>query len=338
MNPDENELPWLQEAWERLNKVRVQGRLPHALLLIGQDGLGKRILAERLAAALLCEQPGADGRPCGHCSACGWLQADTHPDLLLLEPEETGKAIKVDQVRRLCRELGMTSHGGRYKIAIVHPADAMNVNAANSLLKTLEEPTDSTLLVLLSAAPGRLPATIRSRCQRVQINVPDGALALHWLESAGTAKSEAAHFLKLASGAPLKAHRLAQSDSSEVRLDHLAQLQAVFDAKMDPLQAAADWMGETERQGLEWWRTWLEEMVRWKMAGQVPVEPGVAQMLHQIVKAVDCRQLFDLSDRVTDALNTMGSGLNRQLVLEDLMICWAKLANRTLYRSKAVGR
>jgi DNA polymerase-3 subunit delta' len=329
---------WLQEYQQRLNRTRVQGRLPHALLISGQEGVGKRALAEQLAHSLLCEQPAADGQPCGQCAACGWLQAGTHPDLLWLMPEEAGKAIKVDQVRALTGELCMTSHAGRYKVAIIQPADAMNRNAANSLLKTLEEPTDNTVLVLLAALPRRLPATIRSRCQQLQISLPDALSAQQWLQDAGMGSDQATRYLALANGAPLKAQQLAETDSAGTRDQRLQQLVAVFQGSRDPVETAREWMGESERQSLDWWRAWLEDMIRWQQGGQPPLEAEVAQKLQPIVEAVDCRQLFDLSDKVANALNNLGSGLNRQLMLEDLLIFWAKQADLISYRSRVASR
>ena len=320
-------MEWLQQYRERLNRTRAQGRLPHALLISGQDGVGKRVLAEQLAQSLLCEQPAADGQPCGQCAACGWLRAGTHPDLLWLLPEETGKAIKVDQVRALSGELCMTSHAGRYKMAIIQPADAMNQNAANSLLKTLEEPTDNTLLVLLTALPGRLPATIRSRCQQLQIAVPDAVSAQHWLLQTGMQAEQARRYLKMANGAPLKAQQLAASDSAGIRDQRLQQLAAVFQGSLDPVDIAKQWMGESEQQYLDWWRVWLQDLIRWQQGGQAPFEPEVAQNLLQVVETVDCRQLFDVLDKISNALNSVSSGLNRQLILEDLLIFWAKLAD-----------
>lgn len=331
-------MEWLQQYRERLNRARQQGRLPHALLISGQDGIGKRLLAGQLASSLLCEQPAADGQTCGQCPACGWLRAGTHPDLLWLVPEEAGKAIKVDQVRALSSELGMTSHAGRYKVAIIQPADAMNKNAANSLLKTLEEPTDNTLLVLLTALPGRLPATIRSRCQQLQLVSPDSLSAQQWLQDTGMGSGQASRYLKLANGAPLKAQQLAETDSAGTRDQCLQQLVGVFQGSLDPVEVARVWMGENERQFLDWWRTWLEDMIRWLQGGQLPLEPEVARKLQQIVETVDCRQLFDLSDMLVNALNSLGSGLNRQLMLEELMIFWAQLAELTSYRTRVGSR
>ena len=253
-------------------------------------------------------------------------------------PEEVGKAIKVDQVRALTGELFMTSHAGRYKVAIIQPADAMNKNAANSLLKTLEEPTDNTLLVLLTALPGRLPATIRSRCQQLQVAVPDALMAQQWLQDTGMESGQAILYLKLANGAPLKAQQLAETDSVGARDQRLQQLVAVFQGSLDPVETAKEWMGESERQSLGWWRAWLEDMIRWQQGGQPPLEPEVAQKLQRIVETVDCRQLFDLSDKVSNALNSLGSGLNRQLILEDLLIFWAKLADLASYRTRVGSR
>jgi DNA polymerase-3 subunit delta' len=318
-------LSWLQQSWDRLNQARLQGRLPHALLISGQDGCGKRLLARQLAGALLCRHPSPAGEACGACTACAWLQAETHPDLLWLEPGEPGKAIKVDQVRALCGELAMTSHAGGYKVAILMPADAMNVNAANSLLKTLEEPTDNTLLILISAAPGRLAATLRSRCQKVSLPTPDPDAAVRWLCSQGIEEPVAAECLGWAGGAPLTALELAGSDSRERRAAHLQALLQVFRRQADPLSVAADWLGDRERQNLEWWRDWLEEIVRWQQGGRTPADPDVARKLQVIVKSVDCRQLFDFLDRIANALDNLGSGLNRQLLFEDLFILWSTL-------------
>ena len=232
----------------------------------------------------------------------------------------------------------MTSHAGRYKVAIIQPADAMNRNAANSLLKTLEEPTDNTLVVLLTALPGRLPATIRSRCQQLQVAVPDALSAQQWLQQAGMESGQAMRYLALADGAPLKAQQLAETDAAGTRDQRLQQLVAVFDGTLDPVDIAREWMGESERQTLDWWRAWLEDLIRWQQGGKPPLQPEVAQKLQPIAETVDCRQLFDLLDKVANALNSLGSGLNRQLILEDLLIFWAKLADLIPYRTKVAGR
>ena len=322
---------WLQSRRNQLQEMIRQGRLPHALLLAGPEGIGKQYLADWLAQTLLCERSHEAVVPCGQCNACGWFENDSHPDFLRLGPEEAGKAIKVDQVRQLGASLGMTSHSGGYKIALVKPADAMNVNAANSLLKTLEEPTANTLLVLLTAAPGRLPATIRSRCQRINIERPPESSAIHWLLQQQLEEGVARRCLIMADGAPYRALALAGSNSLDQRDNCLDELLAIYSGKQDPLKIAELWARDVDMQRnvMQWWLHWVNSLVRWQRAGIVDPEAEVAHKLQQIVEKVDCRKLFMLSDQLASAMNSLTSGLNRQLMLEGLLIEWAGMSART---------
>ncbi len=320
--------PWLEPVWEQINRARLQSRLPHAMLLTGNEGVGKQRLAQRLAHAVLCEAPDEQGEACGHCAACGWLHAGTHPDLLALEPEEAGKAIKVDQVRALCAGLGITSHGGRYKVAIVRPAEAMNINAANSLLKTLEEPTTNTLLILVCATPGRLLPTVRSRCQQILVPVPEQEQALDWLTANGLDDETARRCLLTAGGAPFRALSLQESGAQQLMDECLQQLQAVGAGRLDPLAVASEWHGDDMALRLASWRQWLQWMIRARLAPAENSHSELAQKLQTLVESVDCNGLYHFMDRVDKALNTLGSGLNRQLMMEDLLMRWAALPAR----------
>ncbi len=316
---------WLEPAWQQLLLSWREQRLAHALLFGAPAGLGKRRLAERLAALLLCAEPTPAGDACGRCQSCGWLRAGTHPDLTVLAPEETGKAIKVDQVRALCAELAMTSHAGRYKVALIAPAEAMNSNAANSLLKTLEEPTPRTLLVLLSEAPGRLLPTVRSRCRVLNFAAPPTQEAIAWLETVAEV-DDPERYLALANGAPLAAAELAASGVLTERDQRLQELIAVFHGRADPLKIAADWQADAGTAVLPWWRQWLQMLLRYKLAQVPPAEAGARQGWCQIADTVDSREMFQLCDRISATERALNSGLNRQLALEDLLIRWARLA------------
>lgn len=320
--------PWLEPVWQQINRARLQSRLPHALLLTGSEGVGKQLLAERTVHALLCESPDEQGNPCGQCAACGWLAAGTHPDFLRLQPEETGKAIKVDPVRSLCTALGITSHGGRYKVAIVSPAEAMNTNAANSLLKTLEEPTANTLLILASAAPGRLLPTVRSRCQQMQVPLPSQQQAIEWLAVQGLEGEAATDSLLLAGGAPLYALRLHREGAEALLNDSLQQLQAVGEGRLDPLAVASEWQGDELALRLDGWRRWLQWLIRAQLAPASNIAGNMAQKLQTIAESVDCQNLYAFLDRLDSARNALGSGLNRQLMLEDLLVRWAAMPTR----------
>src|SRR3569623_1170567 len=174
-------LPWQEETWVRLLAARRAGRLPHALLLTGPQGMGPQRLAENWMAGLLCEAPDAEGCACGVCRSCQLLAAGNHPDYRQLTPPEEGKVIGVDQVRELIQYVALTPQYGCYKIALIHPADKLNINAANSLLKTLEEPPSLSLLILARPRPSRLPVPARSRCQLAHFPPPPVEAPAGWL-------------------------------------------------------------------------------------------------------------------------------------------------------------
>jgi DNA polymerase III subunit delta' len=216
--------PWNESLLQSI--ARRLERLPHALLLHGPQGIGKLALAERVAQLLLCEAAVATQRPCGACDGCRWLLAGNHPDFRRVEPEalspqvqsgqaEEGEApagvkrakpsneIKVDQVRSLADFLHLKSHRGRLRVALVHPAEDMNPNAANALLKGLEEPPAGAVFLLVAHRPAQLPPTIRSRCVNIPVRLPDREAAMTWL--AGQGVKDALRWLAYAGGAPLRA-------------------------------------------------------------------------------------------------------------------------------------
>lgn len=218
---------WQKELW-RATWAR-QDELPHALLLHGPEGIGKLAFAEHLCQAMLCESRDRAAAPCGQCDACRWFLAGSHPDFRRVEPEslarDTGEAnedevvpaskgakpsteIKIDQVRGLDNFLNLRSHRGGRRVALVRPAEDMNPNAANALLKGLEEPPGAASFVLVSHRPSSLLATIRSRCVALAMPAPDRAAAQAWLESQGA--SQAGTWLAFASGSPLRALALSQ--------------------------------------------------------------------------------------------------------------------------------
>lgn len=211
------------KVWSGLQGRRQ--RMPHSLLLIGQKGLGKFELARRFAASLLCESPQSDGVACGKCLACNWFSQGNHPDFRLLQPEalsddveaEDGKKkpsqqITIDQVRGLDEFFNVGTHRGGLRIVLVNPTEAMNRSTANSLLKTLEEPTPNTLFLMVSSEPMRLLPTIRSRCQVVPVPVPSAKVAAKILADEGVDRAE--HWLALAGGAPGLALDMAASGQS----------------------------------------------------------------------------------------------------------------------------
>ena len=194
-------------------------RLPHALLVYGPRGVGKLALAERVAQLLLCE---GKPKPCGACDGCRWFLGGNHPDFRRIEPEALAKLpvtdpeenevkkskqpsiqIKIEQVRELADFLYVRSHRGAMRVALVHPAEDMNENASNALLKGLEEPPAGAMFILVSHRPAQLLPTIRSRCVAVPVPIPPRDAALKWLSAQGIKDAE--RWLAYAGGAPLRA-------------------------------------------------------------------------------------------------------------------------------------
>jgi DNA polymerase-3 subunit delta' len=165
--------PWQQERWQQIRAAHAAGRLAHALLLAGPRGIGKEQFAHGLASFLLCE--GGGSRPCGACRSCAQLAAGTHPNLMRLAPAEDKRDIAIDDVRDLLDRLHLSAHYGQAKVAIVAPADTLNANGVNALLKTIEEPPPATHILLVAERWRALPATLRSRCQIVRFARPRAA-------------------------------------------------------------------------------------------------------------------------------------------------------------------
>lgn len=218
-------LPWLETTCRQLRERYDGARLGHAPLIHGPRGLGKRQLGEWLARLLLCSQPGEAGA-CGSCQSCRLFDGRTHPDLFEVEIPEDKQGIGVDQVRELIERLQLTASMGSNRVGLLPQAEAMNRNAANALLKTLEEPPPGAWLILLSEQPARLPATIRSRCQQWPIRAPAPEMADRWLAEeipdAGSQQRRAA--LELAAGAPLAALDMLENGGLEAGLTLLDDL------------------------------------------------------------------------------------------------------------------
>ena len=200
-------LPWQSQAWQQLQAQIAGGQLPHALLLSGSEYTGKARLAMALARYLLCTEP-ADGHNCGTCHACEMSRAGSHADFRWLQPEEKSRTIKIDQIRDVVNFGTLTASFGSRKVLVFAPAESMNANAANALLKSLEEPTAGTYMLLVCHRPQRLPATVRSRCQQLRFALPNAQQSLEWLDHLSGKRADSEKLLELAAGRPLLAEKI----------------------------------------------------------------------------------------------------------------------------------
>ncbi|HFD6777578.1 DNA polymerase III subunit delta' [Pseudomonas aeruginosa] len=319
--------PWQQALWSQLGG---RAQHAHAYLLYGPAGIGKRALAEHWAAQLLCQRPAAAGA-CGECKACQLLAAGTHPDYFVLEPEEAEKPIRVDQVRDLVGFVVQTAQLGGRKVVLLEPAEAMNVNAANALLKSLEEPSGDTVLLLISHQPSRLLPTIKSRCVQQACPLPGAAASLEWLARALPDEPAEAleELLALSGGSPLTAQRLHGQGVREQRAQVVEGVKKLLKQQIAASQLAESWSSVPLPLLFDWFCDWTLGILRYQLTRDEE-GLGLADMRKVIQYLGDksgqakvlAMQDWLLQQR-QKVLNK--ANLNRVLLLEALLVQWASL-------------
>ncbi len=327
-------LPWQQGLWQQLTGPGVRA---HAWLLHGPAGIGKLQLAQHLAAHQLCSAPTAAGA-CGQCKGCLLRQAGTHPDFIQVQPDEEGRQIRIDQIRELVEFVVRTPQMGGRKLVLIEPLEALNPNAANALLKSLEEPSGDTLLLLVSHQPSLLLPTLRSRCLQLACPRPDAASARQWLAArlAALAPDELDELLYLAAGSPLRACALylasVQGERPSILVRRQAveeQLKQVLRGQLLPSKVADDWKDIDLLLLLDWFYGWLLQVQRLQVIGaDAPLdEPRMEKLLLHTGRQAAPVALAALQDWVLAERQKVlaRSPLKRELILESLLVRWARL-------------
>lgn len=314
-----NLAPWLDDAWRRLAEALAQQRVHHGLLIGAQAGLGKRALADAFAAAALCTNRRPDGHACGTCKSCLLVAAGSHPDRMRVtfELRDDGKPrteLTVDQMRALSQRLSLSSQFGGLQVALIDPADRMNPNAANALLKTLEEPSAATVLVLLADDPSRLPATIRSRCQRIDIAPPAQAAALAWLRAQRVEPARATAALDAALGNPGLALEWNNDDTLAVRNGCIEDLAALTQGRRTAFEVAERWTADRPQT-----RLWFAcALARDEARSLARAEAGALGLTGR----GEIPKLAAWSSRANRARGLLATTLRADLILLDLLRTW----------------
>lgn len=321
--------PWQSDDWTRLQSLRE--RASQGLLFQGQKGIGKLDLALNFARSLLCQHPLANGFACGECPSCHWFSQDSHPDFRCLQPEclteefESGKKqsrqISVDQIRSLADFMGLTAHQNGRRVVIIHPAEAMNVNAANALLKNLEEPPPGLLFILVTHKPQALLPTLLSRCLAFSLAAPDAANAVSWLVAQGV--NIPADALAVAGFSPLLALHSAEEGVTQARdkLLHVLRQHAVLD-----VFTLSDALQKTELvQVVQWLQQWCYDLISLRMTGRVRYHPDSEARIRVLAAQMDPLNLARLQKVLQTAKREAQHTLNPKLFLESLFFTYCQL-------------
>lgn len=308
--------PWLSGHWKFFMQRLESEKLAHAIMIEGPSGVGKTALARTMIARLLCSEHQSLG--CGKCRSCQLLAGGAHPDYFELQPEEDSKVIKVDQVRVLIGKLDLTTSISDRKVAYIHPAEVMNGAAANALLKSLEEPAGNTVLILVSDNPGRLPVTIRSRCQSISISQPDPRVVQVWLEqSSGSTPEQVETALQAAGGSPLRAAQYLHSPGLDAYGKVRAGLASLL-VRPGSVSQVSSQLNELNPMDLWFWLSICTgEVIKSSMLGQslnwMPANPKLRNK-----PVLELQRMADLNRQL------VSTQIRGDLLLQDWLIRWAE--------------
>lgn len=338
-----NALPWHPPYWRLLHAYLLQERVPQALMINGMPGLGKRTLALHFAQALLCQQRTTEGFACHHCHACLLFNAETHPDLLIVQPETadngqeqgngaisrkpgTPKNIGIDKIRALLPLLALKPYGQNFRVVLIDGAECLNTAAANAFLKCLEEPNERTVILLTTADRGRLPATIRSRCQQLYLMAPAHQQASDWLTQQGV-QGDHGVLLNLAQGAPLLALQYAQENVVALRNSCFNEWLQIAKQQSNPVSIAEHWQKLPLPPLLKWLTSWAADLIKGRYHSSSPdfLNPDLQPRLQELQKQLDLKALFAWYDELLSTQRQLHTQLNKQLLLEVILIHWSNL-------------
>ncbi|MCH2568615.1 MAG: DNA polymerase III subunit delta' [Pseudomonadales bacterium] len=312
-------LPWQLEQWETVMSQVAANRLPHALLLAGPSGLGKRQFANRLIDWRLCALHDEYEIACGTCPNCLLRLAETHPDRFVLMPEEGSGQIKIDQIRAMVDWAYQTAQRGEGKFVLIEPAEALNVQAANALLKCLEEPPEGTHFVLIADTPGQLLPTIRSRSSTLFFRTPQAKVATDWLGQQPGFQPNHSVLLQIAGGAPLAVQDMIEADYLDSRRAVL-RVFAMLKNGESPVAAAAFVSQQLPDAVISVMVSLILDLLRMVRGDRNIRHEDVMDQLVSLADNVPELRWFSLLDYLVEcrALLASGANPNRQLMMEGL--------------------
>ncbi len=323
--------PWQTDIWHQASRYLKDNRLTHAVLLSGPESIGKLEFCLAFIQRLNCTNPTLDDHACGECKDCHLFTVRTHPDIRMINvDEDTGQdkksqnkieQVKVDDIRDINQFMTLSRQQGAYKIVCINYAETMNINAANALLKTLEEPPQNSILFLISHRADTLLPTLKSRCQTWKFKLPDEKQSLNWLVQQQSHDHWQA-LLKVAGNRPLLALELYSSGLGENRTDYYKDLGHFLSGKTHVSKVSAKHQDEPLERLVCWQQAWCADLIRCHYEKEpVTLEnPDIRRSLHSLEGRVDLHSLFNFMDKLIELRRFSSAPLNKRLFIEDMLI------------------
>lgn len=305
-----------------LKKSVAQKRVGHAYLFSGIDSIGKKTLAVQFAAALNCETADSSGDACGQCSSCLKVKHSNHPDIMMVEAD--GQFIRINAVREIQEQMKFRPLEDRWRAVIINDADKMNDQAGNALLKTLEEPSSSNVLILISSRPYSMPATIISRCRHMRFNPLSAAdITRYLMEQQGMEKQKATLLAMLSCGSIGRARELDQEDIAAYRTEII---QLLIDTRQsDPfsLLALASFLGQDKKkikQGLDVMNSCFRDALvfRETQKDEMVINRDKISFISALARKLSGQQILQNISLIEKAWSTLEQNVNKTLTLETM--------------------
>ncbi len=321
--------PWHEQSWQHFIKARQSSHLPHALLFSGEENTGKRGFADKIIKSLLCEAPqlaNAQGA-CNQCHGCKTYDSSANPDYLHIDLLDDKQQIVVDQIRAMNAFLGLTRSFNGQRVVLISQAERMNLNAANSLLKSLEEPADNSVIILLSAKASSLLATIKSRCQLLHLTTPDKQQAIAWLRTqkqvADQQPEDLEQALEISQGRPLAALNVLTSKINVIqsRADFLKDISEILQQHVSITDIAKKWHKQDRESLLNWQLGWVKQLLQTHhlQSKRLIKSNHTLLMIEENVLPV---KLWDLYDQLLRQKQLVHTSVNPQIFLENMLVLW----------------
>ncbi len=322
------EYPWHESAWDKFVTARSQDHLPHALLLVGADGTGKLDFAKKIATSLLCTAP-VDNKACQNCQSCKTYRSNANPDFMQITLLEDKQQISVDQIRKLSEFISYTRSFQGYRVIIINPIERMNQNAANSLLKSLEEPAANTVIILVASNLGKILPTIKSRCQLLTLATPQKSQALSWLQSQSSEPVHAEELLDMANGQPLTALAIS-AEEVKSKEEFANQLLASCLKQTSITDVAKNWEKFDPESLLNWQIRWIQTLIKSREAstpkGEVPQTDN-----NPILSKLDCvienNKQWGLYQQLLAQKQYIHTSVNSLIFVENMLLLWLQASS-----------